>query len=41
MHKPNNTIASSLYEKLGFELTGEVLDDGDMLRELGLQQLSP
>jgi diamine N-acetyltransferase len=36
MHKPGNLIAASLYEKLGFKLTGEILDDGDILRELSL-----
>jgi len=41
MHKPSNLIASSLCEKLGFKLTGEILDDGDMLRELSLQQMIP
>lgn len=38
MHKPSNTIASSLYEKLGFEHTGEILDDGDLVRELTLSK---
>ncbi len=41
MHKPSNSIASSLYEKLGFERTGVVLDDGDIVREIKLQQLIP
>jgi diamine N-acetyltransferase len=41
MHKPGNLVASSLYEKLGFELTGEMLDDGDILRELILNQPIP
>ena len=36
MHKPNNAVASSLYEKLGFERTGLVLDDGDIVLELNL-----
>lgn len=34
MHQPGNRIASSLYGKLGFEITGERLDDGDIVREL-------
>ena len=38
MHKPSNAIASALYDKLGFERTGVVLDDGDILRELNLRQ---
>ncbi len=38
MHKPTNEIASSLYGKLGFELTGEILDDGDIVRELVLRR---
>lgn len=37
MHKPGNTTASSLYENLGFEFTGETFDDGDFVRELTLQ----
>jgi len=41
MHKPSNLIASSLYEKLGFEVTGEMLDDGDILRELILNHVIP
>lgn len=41
MQKPSNLIASSLYEKLGFRLTGEILDDGDMVRELQLQNVIP
>lgn len=41
MHKPSNAVASSLYEKLGFEDTGVVLDDGDIVRELNVQQLIP
>jgi len=40
MHKPSNTIASSLYEKLGFERLGEILDDGDVVRELTLPKES-
>ncbi|MCB1204501.1 MAG: GNAT family N-acetyltransferase [Verrucomicrobiae bacterium] len=36
MHKPENAVASSLYGKLGFERTGEVLDDGDIVLELNL-----
>ena len=38
MHKPSNTIASSLYEKLGFEHTGDILDDGYLVRELTLSK---
>ncbi len=37
MHKPDNSIAASLYEKLGFQLIGDALDDGDILRELRLR----
>ncbi|MCB1090143.1 MAG: GNAT family N-acetyltransferase [Verrucomicrobiae bacterium] len=37
MHKPGNAIASSLYEILGFEPTGERLEDGDIVRELNLE----
>ena len=36
MHQAGNRVAASLYEKLGFESTGEVLDDGDEVRELRL-----
>lgn len=36
MHKPSNTVASALYDKLGFAPTGEVLEDGDIVRELKL-----
>ncbi len=36
MHKPSNTVASKLYDKLGFAPTGEVLEDGDLVRELKL-----
>ena len=38
MHQPGNAIASSLYKKLGFERTGEVLDDGDIVLELTLHR---
>jgi diamine N-acetyltransferase len=38
MHKPINVIASSLYDKVGFERTGEILDDGDIVRELVLRR---
>lgn len=38
MHRASNEIAASLYAKLGFQLTGEVLDDGDLVRELSLRQ---
>jgi len=38
MHKPSNTAATALYDKLGFEFTGEILDDGDPVRELDLSE---
>ena len=38
MHKPKNAMVSALYEKLEFERTGAVLDDGDILRERKLHE---
>jgi len=38
MHRPGNAVAASLYAKLGFQLTGEALDDGDLVLERGLRQ---
>ncbi|MDF1815152.1 MAG: GNAT family N-acetyltransferase [Verrucomicrobiales bacterium] len=36
MHKSENVVASSLYRKLGFTQTQEILDDGDVVLELTL-----